>query len=177
MALTRGSASAFLPGFVVFPGGAVEPKDRALAERLFGDPAEAPRACALRELYEEAGLLLTADGPVSRSRWAALEDLPFDPPAPSALIEVARWVAPEALETRFDALFFATGAPRDLEPWPDGAEIDRAWWTRPADVLAAHGRGELSLMWPTEVTMRALTRCETVADVLALRMDQVPRPS
>jgi 8-oxo-dGTP pyrophosphatase MutT (NUDIX family) len=48
LAVTRADASTFAPGFVVFPGGTIEPGDEALAARLFGDPAEAARACALR---------------------------------------------------------------------------------------------------------------------------------
>jgi hypothetical protein len=54
LALRRSDRSRFAPGFVVFPGGVIESKDRELAVSLFGDPEEAPRACALRELYGEA---------------------------------------------------------------------------------------------------------------------------
>src|SRR3990172_5902018 len=62
LVLQRGSRSRFLPGYVVFPGGAVDPADVEHAARWFGTSAEAARACAIRELSEEAGLVLTADG-------------------------------------------------------------------------------------------------------------------
>jgi 8-oxo-dGTP pyrophosphatase MutT (NUDIX family) len=176
LALTRASRSRFAPGFVVFPGGVIEPGDRPLAERLFGDPAEAPRACALRELFEESGLLLTSAGLMARLPGPPIERLRFDPPAPDALVEVARWVAPEFLETRFDAVFYATGAPPDLNPSPDGNEIALARWARPADLLGASERGDGPLMWPTQVTLEALAGCASVADVLGLRVEQVPRP-
>jgi 8-oxo-dGTP pyrophosphatase MutT (NUDIX family) len=176
LALRRADRSRFAPGFVVFPGGVIETEDQALAARLFGDPEEAPRACALRELYEEAGLLLTSGGPAARPPGPPIEVLAFEPPPVEALAEVARWVAPEFLEVRFDARFFASAAPPGLEPVADGTEIDRAWWAKPEDLLAEARTGEAPLMWPTLVTLGALTECRTVQDVLDLRIDQVPRP-
>jgi 8-oxo-dGTP pyrophosphatase MutT (NUDIX family) len=162
LALRRAGATRFLPGFVVFPGGVVEPGDAALARELFGDPEEAARACALRELAEESGLRLTDDG-LEGSR------LP-SPVAVDRLPEIARWIAPEFLETRFDARFFAAAAPRGIDPVPDRAEIDAAWWARPEDLQDA------DLMWPTVVTLRALAACRTPDDVLSLHVEQVPNP-
>jgi 8-oxo-dGTP pyrophosphatase MutT (NUDIX family) len=175
LALTRSAGSRFAPGFVVFPGGAIEPGDEGLAARLFGDPGEAARACALRELYEEAGVLLTAQGPEIREPGGPIDTIRFDPPAPDLLVEMSRWIAPEQLEKRFDARFFATGAPAGLQPQPDGTEISEARWVRPGDLLASAERGEATLMWPTYVTLRELQGCRSVADVLALRVEQVDR--
>src|SRR5436189_2127134 len=62
LVLRRSSGSRFLPGYVVFPGGAVDAGDAELARRWFGDSGEAIRACAIRELAEETGLTMTADG-------------------------------------------------------------------------------------------------------------------
>ena len=157
LTLTRGRGTTFAPGFTVFPGGTLDREDATLAERLFGDPAEAARACALRELAEETGIRL--DG-------ALAADLP----------EIARWIAPEFLEMRFDARFFAAAAPGGAEPAPDGSEIADAAWRRPEDVLAAAERGAATLMWPTLITLRALARCETVEEVLALKVEQIGRP-
>jgi 8-oxo-dGTP pyrophosphatase MutT (NUDIX family) len=175
VALTRAPGSRFAPGFVVFPGGAIEPRDEELASRLFGDRAESARACALRELYEETGLLLTVDGPITLRPNGPIENVAFDPPAPEVLVEISRWVAPEQLEKRFDARFFATAAPPGLQPSPDGTEIEEARWARPGDLLAAAERGDTTLMWPTYVTLRELERCRSVAEVLALRVAQVER--
>ncbi|CAB3409454.1 unnamed protein product [Caenorhabditis bovis] len=52
--LKRGSTAKFMPNSMVFPGGVVEDVDKKL-----GDPS---RICALRELFEESGILLTKDG-------------------------------------------------------------------------------------------------------------------
>ena len=65
LVLKRGSEHRFLPGYLAFPGGAVEPQDGGLASRWFGSSAESGRACAVRELIEEAGLALTAAGLVT----------------------------------------------------------------------------------------------------------------
>jgi 8-oxo-dGTP pyrophosphatase MutT (NUDIX family) len=168
----RAEASRFAPGFVVFPGGLLEPGDDALATMWFGDVADSLRACAVRELYEEAGLLLTATGLRRHANGELVSELRFDPPEPAALVEIARWVAPEFLAVRFDAWFFAVAAPPGLDPSPDGVEIERAWWARPDDVLAASLRGDAPLMWPTLVTLEELARCGSVSDVLALRIEQ-----
>lgn len=172
----RHERSRFAPGFIVFPGGTIDRTDRDLARQLFGDAGDGARACALRELYEEVGILLTASGPVGRKQDVPFADLEFDPPSKEAMPEVARWVAPEFLEVRFDARFFAAAAPRGLEPRPDDVETDRAWWAVPEDVLADNRTGEAPLMWPTLVTLQTLSSCRTVEDVLALRMEQVHAP-
>ncbi len=171
--LRRAAATSFAPGFVVFPGGLIDEADRGLAVRLFGDPHEAARACSLRELYEETGLLLTAGGLEERRDGAPLDRIAFEPPAAAALVEMARWVAPEFLEVRFDARFFAVEAPSDVSPRADGVEIEEARWARPEEVLAESVRGDAPLMWPTLVTLEALADCTTVAEVLALRVPQI----
>ena len=172
----RAEHSRFAPGFVVFPGGLLEAGDDALALRWFGDEAEAPRACALRELHEETGLLLTSSGLIQARTGIPALEIPFDPPPSSALVRVARWVAPEFLEVRFDAWFFAVEAPARLEPAPDGTEIARAWWASPDEVLSASTRGEAPLMWPTLVSLERLAECDSVDEVLALRIEQLHPP-
>lgn len=171
--LRRAAASRFAPGFLVFPGGVIEDGDPALAERWFGDPAEGSRACALRELHEETGLLLTASGLEPHPRRGSTGDLAFEPPPASRLVEIARWVAPEFLEVRFDAAFYAVGAPPGLEPVPDGIEVDEAWWASPREVLESSRTGAAPLMWPTLVTLERLAACPTVDEVLALRIPQL----
>jgi hypothetical protein len=97
------------------------------------------------------------------------------PPPAGSLLEIARWVAPEFLAVRFDAVFFAVGAEPGLPVRPDGMEADRAWWARPADLLAAHELYE-TLMWPTHRTLQSLSDCRRVDDVLRLWVPQEPPP-
>ena len=175
LVLRRSRSSRFAPGFVVFPGGAVDDGDRELARRWFGSPTELDRACAVRELREEAGLVLGSDGiitaPGGRSAGAHSMDV-------RALPEIGHWVAPDFLPIRFDARFFAALAETGAAPRPDGTEIERAWWDRPAQVLDAQRAGEVALMWPTMVTLNALTSCRDVGEVLTgLRVDQVEPPT
>ncbi|MBI4260884.1 MAG: NUDIX domain-containing protein [Actinobacteria bacterium] len=177
LALERAPGAGVLPGFVVFPGGTLDAGDRALARRWFGTEEEAARACAVRELAEEASLALTGRGlrAVGDVR-GALGAVDAWPPDPAAIPEIARWVAPDILPTRFDARFFAAAAPRGLEPSPDGTEIGRAWWSTPGDLLEAFRRGEAPLAWPTLKTLEALRGCGSVDDVLGLRVEQAPAP-
>jgi 8-oxo-dGTP pyrophosphatase MutT (NUDIX family) len=174
--LTRAEGNRFLPGYAVFPGGTVERWDLELATSLFRDAAEEARACALRELYEEASILLTATGPMAQRPDAPLGAIAFDPPSARMLVEIGRWIAPEFIETRYDARFFAAAAPRGIEPEPDGVEISEARWAAPAAVLDQVERGEARAFWPTLVTLRALAECREIADVLALRIEQIPDP-
>ena len=176
LVLTRTESSSFLPGFLVFPGGAIDAGDHSLAARLFNNPSEAARACAVRELYEEAGILLTKNGAMAQAPQARLETLLFDPPPARRLVEIARWVAPEDLEKRFDARFFAVAAPHGVDPTPDDAEVSAARWATPHAILEAVGRKEEQVFWPTLVMLQALADCREVADVLALRVDQIPHP-
>ena len=173
--LRRSAGSSFAPGFLVFPGGTIDQGDAGLARRWFGTEAEAPRACALRELAEEAGLALGPSGLVSMPG-VAPDDARFPVPRIEDVPEMARWIAPDFLPVRFDARFFSVAAPRGLEPRPNLAEVDGAWWMAPADVLVGQREGSASLMWPTLKTMEALAGCASVQDALALRVAQVAPP-
>lgn len=177
LALRRGAASRLLPGFVVFPGGTVDAGDAALAERWFGSPHDAARACAVRELAEEAGLVLLGPGirPLVDGE-DPLEAVSTAPPPAERIPEIARWLAPEFLPVRFDARFFAAEGGRDVDPRADGTEIDRAWWARPGELLSAFHADRASLAWPTLKTLEGLAACGSVDDALALRVEQVPPP-
>jgi 8-oxo-dGTP pyrophosphatase MutT (NUDIX family) len=172
LVLQRSPASRFLPGYVVFPGGAVDTADAGLAAAWFGDPAEATRACAIRELAEETGLALTASGlvPDDGRELRAVADAP--PPA-ERLRQISHWIAPEEVPVRFDARFFAVAAPTGVEPRPDEAEASRAWWADPRELLREFAAGRCDLYWPTLKTMEGLARCATVEEVLALDLPQI----
>jgi 8-oxo-dGTP pyrophosphatase MutT (NUDIX family) len=118
--LKRSDGSGSMPGVWVFPGGAVDDSD---------GPGEAGfRACAVRELSEEAGLELASD---------------------AELIAFSHWITPEEVPVRFDTRFYLALAPPHSKPRPDGFEtVEAAWW-EPAAALEAHRAGELSLVFPT----------------------------
>lgn len=125
--LKRSDESSFMPGVWVFPGGAVDPED--------GDGERAFRACAVRELAEEAGVELD-DG--------------------AELLLFSHWITPEVVPVRFDTRFFLALAPPHSAPRPDRTETTEAAWWRPGDALEAHGKGELDLAFPTVRQLESL---------------------
>ena len=160
----------FLPGYIAFPGGAVDAADGPLAERWFGDAAEAPRAAALREVIEEVGLAVTGGQVVGVDRDHPLARIHDAPPSVSRLPEVARWIAPERVPVRFDARYFAARMDGAVDPAPDGVEAAKAWWASPRDLMQAWESGDLLLYWPTHFTMKALADCRDADEVLGLRI-------
>jgi 8-oxo-dGTP pyrophosphatase MutT (NUDIX family) len=167
LVLERSSASRFLPSYVVFPGGAVDPEDADLARRWFGDASQASRAGAVRELFEEAGIAVTRSGIRAATSFDEIEK---GPPTVEMLPEVAHWVAPEDVPVRFDARYVAAASPLGVTPTPDGTETSAAWWSTPADLMSQWQSQERKLYWPTYFTLGALTSCAGVKDLLALRL-------
>ena len=110
----------FMGGVWVFPGGAVDAHE--------GEGDVAHRVAAVRELQEEAGIVV-AD--------------------PAALVKFSRWITPAEVVVRFDTHFFLAPLPDGQEVTIDGDEIvDQGWFT-PAAALAAHERGDIALVFPT----------------------------
>lgn len=120
----RGAEAAFMPSKYVFPGGAVDdsdksavlasPLDELTKRRLMAEPlaraAPDPHAiiaAALRELAEETGLLIGADGP--KSNWPGYAETGLCPD-PSGLHYAFRAITPPGRPRRFDARFFIADA-------------------------------------------------------------------
>jgi 8-oxo-dGTP pyrophosphatase MutT (NUDIX family) len=161
----------FLPGYVAFPGGAVDPADGQLAARWFGDDEEAVRAAAVRELAEEVGLAVTQEGVVAVDLDEPLARIHVAPPGLARLPEIARWIAPVRVPVRFDARYYAVRMDGAAYPTADGAEAAKAWWASPRSLLSAWESDELLFYWPTHFTMRALADCRDADEVLGLHID------
>ncbi|RMD94207.1 MAG: NUDIX hydrolase [Alphaproteobacteria bacterium] len=124
----RGAAAAFMPNRFVFPGGALDPADASVplaapvAEPCASRLEEAARpgianalaACAIRELWEEAGLILGTPGvwpgepPEDWKGFAATGHVP----SAAGLTFVFRAITPPGRPRRFDARFFVVDAAR-----------------------------------------------------------------
>jgi 8-oxo-dGTP pyrophosphatase MutT (NUDIX family) len=128
----------FMGGVWVFPGGAVDADE--------GDGDEAHRAAAIRELREEAAVVL--------------ED-------PGALVKFSRWITPAEVRTRFDTHFFLAVLPAGQEPKVDGEEcVDMGWFT-PAAALEAHRDEQIVLVFPTIKHLEALQAFSCAEALLA----------
>jgi len=160
----------FLPGYIAFPGGAVDPADAPLAERWFGDAGEASRAAAVRELVEEVGLAVTREMVVGVDRDRRLAAIHDAPPPAARLPEVARWIAPKRVPVRFDARYYAARMDGAVDPTPDGVEAAKAWWASPRHLMRVWESGELLFYWPTHFTMKALADCRDADELLGLRI-------
>ncbi len=163
----------FLGGFGGYPGGRVDRADAEIAGIEDRTRLEVAEVAALRELYEEAGVLLSPGGDAvhgeafdrERKRlldgdtnFAALcERLGVPPrPAPGTLIPVGRWVTPFYSPLRFDTHYFLHVYEGEREPVVWHGELVEGWWTRPADLLATWRRSEIWLAPPVTETLYAL---------------------
>ncbi len=170
LVIERTLGHRFLPGYVAFPGGAVDPADTSLAERWFGDGEEASRAAAIRELAEEVGLAVVRDAVVADDRDHPLVPVHEAPPPIERLRQIARWIAPQEVPVRFDARYYAVRMDGAADPTPDGAEAARAWWASPRSLMSAWDAADVLFYWPTHFTMNALADCRTGEEVLGLQI-------
>jgi 8-oxo-dGTP pyrophosphatase MutT (NUDIX family) len=182
---------AFAGGMTVFPGGGVDPADHldvagwigpgpsAWGERL-GHPPELAAAlvkAAVRETYEECGVLLAGDGPVAlaegvradlvgrRTTLAAVLD--GRPLRGDLLRAWSRWITPPSSPKRYDAAFLVTRVPEGQDADAHTTEAVEARWWHPAEALERWTAGELQLMLPTHTTLREIDQHPDCAAVLA----------
>ncbi|MFF7812893.1 NUDIX hydrolase [Streptomyces sp. NPDC007945] len=199
--LRRRASMAFAGGAYAYPGGGVDPRDEQpvrwagppleeWAERLgLDDPAQAQAVvcAAVRETFEEAGVLLAGEtedtvvGDTTGEDWerdrAALvaRELSFADfldrrglALRSDLLGAwARWITPEFEQRRYDTWFFVAVLPAGQRTRDVSGEADRTVWTRPADAADGYDRGELTMMPPTIATLRSVQPCATAAEALA----------
>jgi len=171
----------FAGGALVFPGGKVAPEDVRLAQaRVPEDTLGSFRLAAIRELFEEAGLLLAE--PAAGSRGASAEPLDrlrtelvqagIDFPAlleslgmhplPEALLPFAHWITPEGVPKRFDTHFFLARMRGETALRHDGGETVDSLWITPHDALAAAQAGRQTIIWPTRMNLQKLAQHPTV---------------
>lgn len=164
----RGATLVFAGGALVFPGGRIDAGDHAIARAIGGEIEDAAaRVAAIRETIEEVGLAIGIDAGLAEHRDALLAGEPAEALLPAAafdldaLVYFARWL-PLGLSHRiFDTRFYL--ARGDGDPVADGEENSRAFWTRPADVLAGGGR----IIFPTRRNLERLATYSTVEAALA----------
>ncbi|MCC5868466.1 MAG: NUDIX hydrolase [Gammaproteobacteria bacterium] len=199
--LRRPSAHDFGNAFV-FPGGCVEDQDSELAQLCTGlDDTAASRmlgvsqgglsywAAAIRECFEESGVLLACDaqgrmfrpgsaleasrladyrqlllaGTMSLLELCRAERLRL---AADALQYFAYWVTPAHVPRRYATRFFAAAAPAMQVARHDGMETLETRWISPPAALAQAG-GSFELRPPTQRTLAQFTEASSVDEAMA----------
>jgi 8-oxo-dGTP pyrophosphatase MutT (NUDIX family) len=203
---------AFMGGAHVFPGGRVDDADHlpdparwcdgvtgavARMRGRTGEQAIAFHVAAIRELFEEAGVLLARDahgfvagstrddGRLRACRGELLQhrltmrDLAEREQVRLALDALAlfgHWVTPDIETRRFDTCFFFAVAPEVQEAAHDEHETTQGTWMFPQDALERCLQGEIALPPPTWTTLRAMSQLADVDDAWAwASTNPVPR--
>ena len=212
--MRRHRDQVFMGGAYVFPGGRLDDADAdpelaaciggfraADAKRLLQE-TDLPEAAALglflaaiRETFEEAGVLLARDtagrlvdlaDPETAARFSTYrlelheerltlaelvrrEGLIF---APDLLIPYAHWITPEIESRRFDTRFFLTRLPEEQVPVHDRMELTESSWMTPAFALAENEAGRIILMPPTLKTIEELLSFSNTAQLFAAARSQ-----
>jgi 8-oxo-dGTP pyrophosphatase MutT (NUDIX family) len=149
--------------------------------------AQAIVCAAVRETYEEAGVLLAGPGPDSVVGDTTGPDWEADRAAlvgrelsfaefldrrgltlrSDLLGAGTRWVTPEFEPRRYDTWFFTAALPEGQRTRNASTEADRTVWIRPGDAADAYDQGELLMMPPTIATLRQLIPYGSPAEALA----------
>jgi len=178
--MRRPGGADFAPGAYVFPGGTVHADDHASTDEI--------RAAAVRELFEEVGILLARHG----KRFAresdsekvrrqiengktfaeALGELGFEP-AFDRLVLFARWVTPALLRRRYDARFFLAQLPPHQVIHAQEGEVTDWLWIEPEKALASD---ELTLVYATRTVLESVASDRDAAKLLsrARRLREIP---
>ncbi|WP_425408662.1 NUDIX hydrolase [Hyphococcus sp.] len=198
----RHAEIAFAGGAMVFPGGRIEESDsaqewRALCNGADDCPEEqfGPRIAAIREAYEETGLLLAtrngepigAEAEQYNEQRLTIENddaqflkligdnnlkLELD-----GLHLFARWRPPvEAKHKRFDTWFFVAKAPERQHATADGGEAVKLIWSPPAKLLADREAGRRKMIFPTVRNVELLNVSHSAEDVLSFAKERDIRP-
>lgn len=177
----RARAMAFAGGALVFPGGRVDPGDRALAVELGGDADDmAARIAAIRETLEEVGLGIGLP-PLSDVTLAAMRaalhggagfgavlaehDVRVDP---AMLVPFARWLPAHADMRIFDTRFYLAALPADAPaPSVDRTENVRLLWSSAQGVLDLADAGAAHIIFPTRRNLERLAQFGSFPDAVA----------
>lgn len=194
--LHRVAGMAFAAGAYVFPGGRLDDSDFEPVEgwagpdsrewgRILGVDAETARAivtCAVRETFEECGVLLAADSQgrigAAGAAWAPQDrkDLESHRTSLSRVLAArgmtlrsdllnarARWITPVAEPRRYDTFFFSVLVPEGIMPDSATTEADGSRWVDPDAILRQFDRDQVQLLPPTVHQLRQLQKAPSAA--------------
>jgi len=194
--IVRHTDTSAFSGAAVFPGGKVDPGDRDPGLRRHCDGAEGLddaaltlRVAAIREAFEECGVLLARPAdeslPLDGARLRAIEEgwrrrLAADETDMPALVEAedlrlsvgalvpfAHWITPRTQPRIFDTHFFLAEAPAGQRAHHDGREGTDSAWLVPLAAVADADAARRTVVFPTRMNLLKLARAATVAEALA----------
>ena len=208
--LRRRATMAFAAGMYVFPGGGVDGRDHdaqiawagpdpaTWAVRLRCDEgrARALVCAAVRETFEEAGVLLAGPDPASVVTDTSGDDWEADRLAlldrslsltqllarrglvlrADLLAAWAHWITPRFESRRYDTRFFVAALPAGQRTRDVSSEAASVVWLPPGDAAAAVDRGEMAMLPPTYQACRALATLGGTAEALAAAAEREIRP-
>lgn len=182
----------FAGGAYVFPGGKLDPADKALEESNQKEASQnisaefrGLRYAALREVFEETGLIIgNIDGQSIGEDIRKSIDDKYRPDFLAGKITLAEfldqsgvtldmrdcvpfahWITPKVYPIRFDTRFFLCVAPEGQIPSPDGQEITEVEWMHPMTLVE---ESDGVLMFPTMMNLKKLGQAKCVAEALEL---------
>ncbi|MEV6229620.1 NUDIX hydrolase [Saccharopolyspora shandongensis] len=196
----RVKGMAFAGGMTVFPGGGVDQRDADASVAWTGpdadwwadrfgcrpDVARALVCAAVRETFEESGVLLAGPDPtavvgdtshyagaraalvsreMSLAKFLADEGLVL---RADLLRPWANWVTPEREPRRYDTRFFLAAMPAGQRADAVTSEASEAYWSTPQQALADFEAGRCHLLPPTRVTLGELAECGSLPAALAV---------
>ncbi len=184
----------FAAGALVFPGGKANAEDASpgwdpLTDGDFGPVQQVARIAAVREAFEESGLLLARPsdkrGPGAPLVGVAIADElgPFRQAvdrgetsflelirerglvlALDSLVHFGHWITPVMMPKRFDTHFYVAPAPVDQVAAHDGRETTDAVWLSAGDALAQEASGAVTIIFPTRMNLKRLALAASVLD-------------
>jgi 8-oxo-dGTP pyrophosphatase MutT (NUDIX family) len=197
--LKRPGTMKFAAGAYVFPGGRVDEADSDPRIGWHGTPPEefglklgaspeqarALVVAAVRETYEESGILLAGnpggqtvvpDGPEWDADRAAIREGELSFPdllvrhglviLADRIVPWARWITPVAEPRRYDTRFFAAIVPEGQTVDGHLAEADKIAWVAPEAGLNSARAGEIVMLPPTVATLSEFSAAGDVGDLL-----------
>jgi len=171
-----------------FPGGVVDPEDSAVCKYChgLGDAQANVRlgiesggldfySAAIRELFEEAGVLLARlsdldedltcaraalnDGSLNWAEFVSRHAISLNC---SELHYISHWITPPIMRKRYSTRFFLTPLPAGQRAVHCGGELTDSRWATATDLLAAGRRGDIKLHYPTIKTLESIARHKTL---------------
>lgn len=181
-------------GALVFPGGKVDKGDTHDSVRARIDGADglddrefSMRVAAIREAYEECGVLLAREertgNLVNAARLREMEPMRdalnksevdigtlLDRGglrlAADLLTPFAHWITPNLMPKRFDTNFYLAAAPSDHLAVHDGSESVDSVWIRPVDAMAENEAGTKTIIFPTRMNVLKVGRSANAAHAI-----------